>query len=232
MAIRGVTFDIGGTLIKPSPNEAETFVEVAGEYGYDISLDMALAGVDKCWELYHHEYAKNGDFWCTHEGCEWIWHAQYEVLCDACGVVAHKAEIVEGIYESFLHAHHWKAFPDVLPLLEELRSAGIRMGVVSNWDISLEGLLAEIGLGQYFDVVLASGAVGLRKPDVRIFSAAACALDIPPEELLHVGDLDPEDGFAPMQAGFHSVIIDRKNVVHDPSLQVIKDLSDLRTFLA
>ena len=45
--------------------------------------------------------------------------------------------------------------------------AGVPVAVVSNWDYSLRGTLA--GLGLEFDAIVTCGETGVRKPDPRIF---------------------------------------------------------------
>jgi len=57
-------------------------------------------------------------------------------------------------------------------VLEALRAAGHRLGVVSNFSGNLDRCLAEVGFAEFFDVVLDSAVVGWSKPDRRIFLAA------------------------------------------------------------
>jgi putative hydrolase of the HAD superfamily len=64
----------------------------------------------------------------------------------------------------------------------------VRLGVVSNFTGNLAPCLAELGLLRYFDVVLDSTAVGVAKPDPRIFRLALDALGAPAERTLMVGD--------------------------------------------
>ena len=207
--IKAITFDVGSTLLFPHPSVAETFVTAASRYGNDITLETAESHVDDCWKLYFAEYQRDGDFWCTHEGCKHIWEIQYALLCDLCGLTSHKAEIVNDVYEAFLRGHHWEMYADVVPTLEVLRERGIRMAVISNWDTDLLNILDDLELSPYFEVILPSALVGLRKPNPAFFEEALGRLDLTPAEVLHVGDMDDADGDGPVAAGMRAVIIDR-----------------------
>ena len=54
--------------------------------------------------------------------------------------------------------------------LRELRRRGIRLVVVSNWDVSLHERLAETGLAPLLDGAVASAELGAAKPDPAIFA--------------------------------------------------------------
>lgn len=74
-------------------------------------------------------------------------------------------------------------------LLAQLR-ARVRLAVCSNFTHSQTALavLEDAGLRWHFDAVVVSDAVGFRKPRPEIFRAVLGALDLAPEEVLHVGD--------------------------------------------
>jgi HAD superfamily hydrolase (TIGR01509 family) len=77
---------------------------------------------------------------------------------------------------------------DVLAAVEALRGRGLRLALVTNsfaedvagWDSS--------PLPPFFDVALFSCAVGLAKPDPRIYLLACRNLDIAPAHTLFIGD--------------------------------------------
>ncbi len=91
--------------------------------------------------------------------------------------------------------------------LGRLRSAGLRLGVVSNSDGRVEEALEAAGLRQYFDVVVDSALVGVEKPDPRIFHAALAALGVAPEEALYVGDLYKVDVVGARAAGMEAILL-------------------------
>ena len=70
----------------------------------------------------------------------------------------------------------FRPYPDAAPALGRLRQLGIRSAVVSNWDVSLRGVLGEVGLGGLVDEIVVSaeaGAAEARPGDLRGGAAAA-----------------------------------------------------------
>lgn len=76
------------------------------------------------------------------------------------------------------------------PTLTSLRSAGLSLACVSDWDIGLSWQLERIGLAGYFDAVVTSAEVGVEKPDPAVFRAALEQLGVTAGRALHVGDGD------------------------------------------
>ena len=204
-----VFFDIGGTLIHACPDVASAFVDAARKRGHDVSLPQVLPYMGEVDAYYEAEYLRDGDFWCSHERSRQIWIDMYTMLANFVGLEHDAAGISDDLYQAYLHADHWAVYPGVLNALRELKRAGVRLGVISNWDASLEGLLRELKLLPYFDDVVASAAVGYRKPDHVVFDLALERMGIDPTRALHVGDLPEADGDGATSAGVRPVIIDR-----------------------
>lgn len=80
-------------------------------------------------------------------------------------------------------------------LLQRLASR-YRLGVVSNFSGNLIPCLDELGLGEYFDVVIDSAVLGAEKPDPEPFLAALSALRTLPEQSWMIGD-NPEADIRP-----------------------------------
>ncbi|NIA16898.1 MAG: HAD-IA family hydrolase [Planctomycetes bacterium] len=81
--------------------------------------------------------------------------------------------------------------PDITETLKELKRMGLKLGVLSNTFVNASTLgrhLEQLGMLEFFDVRLYSYEYPFRKPDKRIFLAAAKKLDIEPENILFVGD--------------------------------------------
>lgn len=73
------------------------------------------------------------------------------------------------------------------PLLEDLHSR-YPLVLVSNFYGNVNSVLYDFGISQYFDEVVESAVVGVRKPDPAIFALGVKALGLKPEEVLVVGD--------------------------------------------
>ncbi len=109
----------------------------------------------------------------------------------------------------------WRAFEDVLPALASLASArpDTKLGIVTNGEGEPQrAKLAAIGLADRFPVVVASGEVGVAKPDPAIFSLACERLGVQPEHAAHVGDRLDLDAHAAASAGLRGIWLDRLGV--------------------
>jgi FMN phosphatase YigB (HAD superfamily) len=93
-------------------------------------------------------------------------------------------------------AMRFEVIPGVTDALQRLRSLGLDLAVVANWDFSLLRLLDEVGLAQLFRVVV--HASGKPKPDGVL--RALDQLGVEPERALHIGD-DEVDELAAKAAG-------------------------------
>ncbi|MEU4290405.1 HAD family hydrolase [Kribbella sp. NPDC026596] len=75
-----------------------------------------------------------------------------------------------------------------LVALAGLRSAGWRIGLVSNITAHTELQWPASPLPPYFDATAFSTQVGAAKPDPKIYLAACTALEVPPASCVYVGD--------------------------------------------
>lgn len=101
-------------------------------------------------------------------------------------------------------------YPDAAPALRALRARGLATVCVSNWDVSLPGVLERCGLGELFDAVVTSAGAGSRKPDPGIFAAALERAGCSPAEALHVGDTAAEDLAGAAAAGIRALLLARE----------------------
>jgi HAD superfamily hydrolase (TIGR01509 family) len=113
------------------------------------------------------------------------------------------------LQEALLASLRFAAYPEVAGELRALRAAGRRIVVVSNWDISLHDVLAELGLDVLLDGVVTSAEAGVSKPDPAIFARGLEVAGVAADEALYAGD-DPQlDVEGARAAGLQAVLIDR-----------------------
>jgi putative hydrolase of the HAD superfamily len=91
--------------------------------------------------------------------------------------------------------------------LTELAARGYRLGVVSNADGRVRGLLEAAGVAQNLDIVLDSSEIGLEKPDARIFQEGARRLGVAPNSCAYVGDIYEIDVTGAEGAGLRAILI-------------------------
>ncbi len=197
--IRAVTFDIGGTLIRPWPSVGHVYAEVAAENGCAALDPVELTErFGAAWNrLKPRAYSR----------------AEWSAIVDATfeGLVPEppSRSFFPALYDRFNEPRCWEVFDDVRPTLLRLRQAGFRLIALSNWDERLRPLLERLELLPVFEEVVVSCEVGAAKPDRAIFAAAAQRLALKPEELLHVGDSPREDVAGALACGWNALQIDR-----------------------
>lgn len=209
-SIRGVSFDVGGTLIRAWPSVGAIYAAVCAEAG--IALDPAACNreFEAAWARRGAERPAGADRFEGIPGGENTWWAALvtEVL-EACGLPGRSAPPIELFRRAFSSPGSWRIYDDVLATLHALKAAGFRLGILSNWDSRLEMLLDALGLGPHFDAVICSALEGREKPAPRIFARAAEALRLEPSQIVHVGDRVLEDYRGAREAGMHALWIDR-----------------------
>ena len=98
-------------------------------------------------------------------------------------------------------AMHFEVLPGVVAALERLRSLGLEVAVVANWDLTLLRLLDEVGLGHFFRVVV--HAAGKPSPDGLLQALSRLGIDA--SRAVHIGDGEV-DRLAAEAAGMRVVV--------------------------
>jgi len=196
--IQAVTFDVGGTLIEPWPSVGHVYAEVAERHGLkNISAEVLNTRFKSAWAA-----VKN--FNHSQAGWEELVNLTFKNLVPGTSV-----PFFQDLYERFARADAWRIFDDVRPALAMLGSSGIRLGIVSNWDERLRGLLQQLGLADQFASIVVSCDIGAVKPSAMIFEHAAAKLELPPSAILHVGDSLEADVLGARSAGLTALRIRR-----------------------
>lgn len=89
-------------------------------------------------------------------------------------------------------------------VLERLKAEHHPMVLVSNFYGNINVVLSEFGLDGYFDQVVESAVVGIRKPDPRIFLLGVEALGLNADDITVVGDSFYKDILPAKKAGCHT----------------------------
>jgi putative hydrolase of the HAD superfamily len=103
------------------------------------------------------------------------------------------------------HFSKIKLFPHVRELLDELRAARLKLGVLSDFPAKIK--LKNLGLADCWNAVLCSEDTGAIKPAMRPFTELARALECPPEQILYVGNSGPYDTAGAKRAGMKTALL-------------------------
>ena len=225
-----VFFDAGETLVHPHPTFAELFSRILKREGFDVEPETITERIHVVFDRFR-EAARTKELWTTTpEKSQLFWHDVYVIFFREIGI-SDSDGLIDTMYREFTDLANYSLFDDVVPVLGKLRDAGLKLGVVSNFEEWLERLLARLGVTGFFDVRVISGIEGLEKPDPRIFRLAVERADVTPERSAYVGDNPEFDVDPAAAAGMFPVLLDRRERFPDATATRITTLDDLPAVL-
>jgi putative hydrolase of the HAD superfamily len=204
--IEGIVIDAVGTLIEPAPPVAEVYQRAALRQG--VVLDAKALKSRFARNFRNDEVDEARGPMETDETIEFRrWR---RIVSSVLPEVADPDAAFSELWEHFARPDAWFCFPDVGPALFNLRAAGVRIVIGSNFDARLRGVVAGLPeIAEWRDSLVISSEVGYRKPHPKFYEAACFRLGLAPDRVLCVGD-DPEnDAFGPLRAGCRGVFLDR-----------------------
>jgi len=120
-------------------------------------------------------------------------------------------ELLSSAYVSPILEHPPYLDPAAERLLQWLRESGKGIGLISNVGMTpgfvLRRVLKMQGIVHYFDALVFSDEVGIRKPDRSIFHLTAGRLNARPCEIVHIGDDLRSDALGAKNAGFRTMLL-------------------------
>lgn len=206
---KAVFFDFDGTLRLPDPDPALAFVLLARQMRIDVDL-----ATERRLRIWAHNYWSQYDR-ITAELEEWgedgFWSHYSRLLLQRIGVNRDLEPLGEQVREYFQTAYRpsVRPAPGSCETLQALRDAGYHLCLLSNRQEPYVDIAVELGLADYFDVILAAGEVGYWKPHPAVFHAAMARFPaLQPDACVYVGDNYYADGIGAEAAGMTPVIFD------------------------
>lgn len=203
--IRAVIFDWGGTLTPwhgdiDHQREWLVYAKAYGAPDPHEMTDRIVAASHQAWAVARTEHRS----------------ATVESILGAAGV-----DLDAGDHAAGLRAHldfwdeHTYTDPLVLPLWEQLRSNGIRVGVLSNTIWSRQhhrSIFERDGVAHLIDGDVYSSEIAWAKPHPEAFRHAAAAVDAAPESCVYVGDRPFEDVHGSQQVGMRAILVPHSDI--------------------
>ncbi len=125
----------------------------------------------------------------SHEGRDEATLALLRRDCAGVFLEAAGARLDPGSFaEAFVSALVFTELPGAVDACRSLAAAGVRLAVVSNWDVGLHEHLAAVGLDALVDTVVTSAEAGAPKPEPAVFELALARLGAHAADAVHVGD--------------------------------------------
>jgi len=215
-----ILLDALGTLVALEPPAPRLRAELARRFGLEVSQRQAERAIAAEIAYYRAHLDEGRD------------SAGLEALRRRCAGVL-RTELpgadleLEPLVEALLASLRFTAFADVRPALVSARSRGQRLVVVSNWDVSLHGVLRALELEPLLDGILTSAGSGVRKPAPQIFEQALGLAGVGPDQAIHVGDSLDEDVTGARDAGIEPLLVRRDGGPEVAGVRTISSLGEL-----
>ncbi len=216
--IEAVLFDAVGTLLAPAAPVAATYARVAAAHGLVVereAIEGAFRRVFPAMAPMAFPDASPEAVPALERG--WWRELVVRTFRDASptSAVDEVDALFPALFDVFAAASAWRLRDGATAALDALRRRGRRSAVLSNFDHRLHGVLAELGLGGYFEFVLLPGEAGAAKPDPAIFQLALEKLGLPAPAVALVGDDERDDLEGATAAGLHGVDVRRLATLAD-----------------
>ena len=179
MNVEAVTVDAYGTLVTLSDPVP--------------ALRSALAehGIERDTKTVAHAFDQEVDYYVkrSHEGRDEATLALLRRDCAAVFLDTAEADLDPGAFTpAFIGALSFLPVEGAVEALQALADAGMKLAVVSNWDVGLHDHLRTLGLDSLVDTVVTSAEAGAPKPSPAIFELALDRLGTRADRAVHVGD--------------------------------------------
>jgi len=207
VSVSAVLFDVDFTLCRPGPElQPEAYAERGRAYDLRLEPDLfepsrrtALAELQRHPEL-------------AHEDELWIAFSE-QIIHGMGGEGAGVRALAEAMVLAWEQAEHFELYDDVLPTLAELRSHGLKLGLVSNTARDLPAFVSHHRLD--VDAAIGAREHGKTKPDPSIFGAVLDELGVEAASAAMVGDSLEDDIGGALALGMSAFFVDRAGAYPD-----------------
>jgi putative hydrolase of the HAD superfamily len=221
-----VFFDVDFTLIHPGPRFQDVGYQAScARYGIVVdpaAFDAAVAGASSVLDSADE----------SHDGQLYVAYTR-RIIELMGGTGPHVETVAQEMYDDWAHHRYFSLYDDVLDALGRLRSAGVRIGLISNGNRCLESFQSHFELDGLIAVAVSSSECGFMKPHPRIFQAALDRMHVEAPEAAMVGDNLRHDVMGAIRIGMRGIWLARGGATRpvEDSVVVIQSLAALPDIL-
>jgi putative hydrolase of the HAD superfamily len=207
--VRTIFFDAAGTLFDTREPVGRSYARIARRYGVDLPESEVA-------ERFRHAFGSGpGLAFGPGRGAAELRRLEREWWRQLVARTFEGAQFTDfdayfdALFRFFADPANWQADPEAAATLARLKDRGIGLGVLSNFDHRVYGILDGLGLAPYFDSITISSEAGFAKPSPELFTAALNRAEVAADEALHVGDSERLDMGGALAAGLWAALVDR-----------------------
>jgi HAD superfamily hydrolase (TIGR01549 family) len=230
-AIDTIFFDFDGTLVFHDPDSSDVISAFCSEIGQPLSAEAERIG-----RRTRHQYFVDPIIRDQITGLsnEEFWNHFNRHLLEALRIKGDLDRLAAELTDRFQALEPQYVCPEPgYKTLTELGARGYRLGLITNRN-SVEGfniLLDRFSLRPLFELVLASGEVGIQKPDPGIFVAALERIEASAVSSIYVGDNYWADVIGAQRAGLTPILLDPYHLFPEAGCPILERIEDLLPWL-
>ena len=195
MKIKAVIFDLFGTLVDSF--NAQEYKLILSEMASSLSIPE-----EKFYDLWSNSFNQRalGVFKSIEENVIFI--------SKELNVPINRSSIEQAIRTRFIYSRKTLVpREDALDTLKQIKNLGLKIGLISDCSFEVPQIWDSTSLSQYFDNVIFSCSVGIKKPDPRIYHLACKKLKVKPKNCLYIGDGSSRELSGALHVGMFPILI-------------------------
>jgi HAD superfamily hydrolase (TIGR01662 family) len=222
--IKGVLFDFGGTIVQGDLKK-QVFRQSLYNYIRELGFDDTESCFRKTKRRMFEELMQVRSL-----NREMRLEDLYQGLFFRLGLHPTQ-EAIDYIHDLYIRSFNVELVNDVKKVLEYLFEK-YKLAIVSNSMSNVaRHAIRKFNLEKYFDIVVISRDLGIRKPNPEIFNYTLNNIGLDAQETVHIGDSLEEDVCGAQNAGLKTIWIKKtdanKNIQPDYTVNSVKELTTL-----
>ena len=227
MKIKHIFFDLDHTLWDFEKNSKLTFAQLFKEYNIQLALEDFLTIYSpinfKYWKLYREEKVSKAD----------LRYGRLKDTFDSLNYTV-KDELIHMLsndYINFLPSNNY-LFDGTVELLEYLQPK-YTLHIITNGFEEVQNLkLSKSGIKKYFNEVITSEAVGVKKPNPKVFRYALERVNTIPMHRVMIGDNLEADIIGALNCGIKSIHFNLENEQYEQkNYTSVSSLLEIKQYL-
>ncbi|HBI42514.1 MAG TPA: haloacid dehalogenase [Planctomycetales bacterium] len=218
-----VFFDAVGSLIHPDPPAPVVYAAVGRRYGSALDIEAITAHFRVAFR--RQEAIDRLSGWRTDEDREYArWRA---IVAETLSDAADPEACFQELYAHFARPDAWRVQAEAGPTLRIMAERGWHVGIGSNFDARLRGVVAGLPELRPVRTMVISSEVGFRKPADPFFEEIGRKTKIAPTRIVYIGDDFANDYAGARAAGMKAILFDPEGKCRDSTVRRVVDLPGL-----
>ncbi len=226
MQIKHIFFDLDHTLWDFETNSSKTFSFILKKNELDINFNDFIEAYrpinHKYWKLFREDKVSKKDL-------------RYFRLKEAFDAINYKAsdEIIHILSEEYITflSQHNALFNDAIEVLEYLKEKYIMHIITNGFEEVQFKKLKNSNLLPFFDKIITSEKVGVKKPNPKIFQYAMDISGASSKESIMIGDNFEADILGAINAGMQAIFCEFNGEMATQEVPTVYNLMELKNFL-